>query len=178
MIVLLACLVTLPTLFKCRPRDTFDPRTALPAFSPSSNIISIEGDVDHAGIFFVGDKFVTSAVILLAISGGGSTDRGGMPSGKISIVNGMALHVAKKEGKCISISQKPMPAPQRLLLGIPLDINAMNVNDFDRLPGIGPVLADRIVLYRQNNGGKMKLTDLQNVEGIGLKKYAVLKKLF
>jgi len=54
----------------------------------------------------------------------------------------------------------------------------MNKDDFDRLPGIGPVLADRILQYRQNNGGKLKLEDLLSVSGIGEKKYSALKNFF
>jgi competence protein ComEA len=63
-------------------------------------------------------------------------------------------------------------------MGIPLDINAMNEVYLDKVPGIGPALARRIVHYRQNYGGRMRVQDLLLVEGVGEKKYYSLRKYF
>jgi competence protein ComEA len=63
-------------------------------------------------------------------------------------------------------------------MGIPMDINNMDESDLEKVQGIGPALAKRIVLYRQNNGGQMSVQDLLLVEGIGEKKYDVLRKYF
>ena len=54
----------------------------------------------------------------------------------------------------------------------------MNEADLDKIPGIGPELAKRIVLYRQKNGGKMKAHELLMVEGVGEKKFYALRKFF
>jgi competence ComEA-like helix-hairpin-helix protein len=72
----------------------------------------------------------------------------------------------------------PIPPPEKIIMGIPLDINAMGVSDFILVPGIGPKTAKRIVEYRQNNGGIMTPEGLLNVEGIGEKKYKNIKTHF
>lgn len=71
-----------------------------------------------------------------------------------------------------------MPAAERLVMGIPLDINAMTETDLENVPGIGPALARRITSFRQNNGGRMSVQDLLFVEGIGEKKFETLRRYF
>jgi competence protein ComEA len=52
----------------------------------------------------------------------------------------------------------------------------MSKADFDHLPGIGPALAKRIALYRQNNGGMLQVSDLTAIEEIGEKKLELIRK--
>ena len=57
-----------------------------------------------------------------------------------------------------------------------LDLNTASAQDFDDLPGIGPVLAARIVDWRTEHGGRFASVDqLREVSGIGESKYASLK---
>ena len=49
----------------------------------------------------------------------------------------------------------------------PLNINTATVAELDQLPGIGPVLAQRIVDYRQAHGGYKAVEELLKVSGIG-----------
>ena len=48
-----------------------------------------------------------------------------------------------------------------------IDINSASTAALDLLPGIGPVLAERIVEYREENGDFLLPEDLLAVEGIG-----------
>jgi competence protein ComEA len=48
-----------------------------------------------------------------------------------------------------------------------ISINTASAPELERLPGIGPVLAQRIVEYREQNGPYQRLEDLLEVEGIG-----------
>jgi competence protein ComEA len=48
-----------------------------------------------------------------------------------------------------------------------IDLNSASQSELENLPGIGPVLAGRIVAYRQANGPFLKAEDLLGVEGIG-----------
>ena len=56
-----------------------------------------------------------------------------------------------------------------------VDINLGSVEELQRLPGIGPVLAGRILQYRREHGKFGSIRDIQNVKGIGEKRFAQLE---
>lgn len=56
-----------------------------------------------------------------------------------------------------------------------VDINRSSVKELQRLPGIGPILAERIFLYREKNQHFTSIQDIQNVKGIGVKRFARLR---
>jgi competence protein ComEA len=56
-----------------------------------------------------------------------------------------------------------------------VNINRADLAALDSLPGIGPTLAQRILDYRQANGGFRSLSDLGKVAGIGPALLAKLK---
>lgn len=56
-----------------------------------------------------------------------------------------------------------------------ININTAGVDELDQLPGIGAVLAQRIVEYREANGPFSSLEALLNVSGIGEKKLESLR---
>ena len=51
-----------------------------------------------------------------------------------------------------------------------IDLNTATVEQLQTLPGIGPVIAARIVAYRKEIGGFTSVGELMNVPGIGEKK--------
>jgi competence protein ComEA len=55
-----------------------------------------------------------------------------------------------------------------------VDLNAATAADLDGLPGIGPVLAQRIVDYRTQHGRFSSVDQLDDVPGIGPALYARL----
>jgi len=56
-----------------------------------------------------------------------------------------------------------------------VDLNRATATDFDQLPGVGPVLAKRMVEYRKSVGRFHGVEDLRAVKGIGKKKLEQLK---
>ena len=61
--------------------------------------------------------------------------------------------------------------------GYLLDINTAAVDELDTLPGIGEVLAQRIVDYREAHGPFRSVEELIAVEGIGEGKLEKLREL-
>jgi competence protein ComEA len=58
-----------------------------------------------------------------------------------------------------------------------LDLNRASQQDFERLPGIGPVLARRIVEYRETRGTFHDVEQLRRVKGIGKKTFERIRAL-
>jgi competence protein ComEA len=50
-----------------------------------------------------------------------------------------------------------------------ININRATKSEFDSLTGVGPVIAAKIVSYRNQNGPFMAIDDLLKVSGIGTK---------
>jgi competence protein ComEA len=58
-----------------------------------------------------------------------------------------------------------------------ININTADQAELDRLPGIGPALAQRIIQYRETHGPFAAPEDLKRVPGIGDRKFEALKDM-
>jgi competence protein ComEA len=58
-----------------------------------------------------------------------------------------------------------------------VNLNKADAETLQKLPGIGPAMAERILAYRKESGGFESTEDLQEVRGIGEKTFAKLKNL-
>ena len=65
----------------------------------------------------------------------------------------------------------PQPTDSRI------DVNRAGVSELTQLPGVGVVLAARIISYREANGPFSTVDDLLDVSGIGEGKLAVIREL-
>jgi hypothetical protein len=70
---------------------------------------------------------------------------------------------------------RPLTGAGCLLLGQPIPLNRASQNDFQLVPGIGPVLANRIVEKRRELGGFGSFADLAAIRGVGPKKLGALR---
>jgi competence protein ComEA len=69
------------------------------------------------------------------------------------------------------------PAVAGAAPGGPVNLNTATLAQLDTLPGVGPVLAQRILDHREQHGGFRSVSDLRQVEGIGDARYEQLKDL-
>lgn len=73
---------------------------------------------------------------------------------------------------------KTAPAkPEKLSAASPgtVALNTATADELERLPGIGPAMAERILAYRHAQGGFQKTDELMEVSGIGPKKFAKIE---
>lgn len=88
--------------------------------------------------------------------------------------DGQTTIIPKKGEAPLSNTSQPVEGTQTTKSG-KVNINTATVQELDRLNGIGPTIAQRIIEYRQSHGPFQRLEDLKKVSGIGEKKYADLK---
>jgi competence protein ComEA len=82
-----------------------------------------------------------------------------------------------QDGQQVLVGVQGAVAPGTSGASALLDLNTATAQDLDALPGIGPVLAQRIVSYRDQQGRFTSVEQLDDVPGIGPSIYDQLKTL-
>jgi competence protein ComEA len=72
----------------------------------------------------------------------------------------------------ISGGYNPTYTPQKIPI---IEVNSASIIDWDALPGIGPVLANRIVRFRDKLGGFAEINDVQKTYGISDSLFSKIK---
>ena len=177
-VILLAVAVTIPVVLKSRQVPYSGASAAFPVVSSSGGYVRVSGDVRYPGMYPVIVNNMTADVIAMAVPVQPVSVLEPAGVGAVPASNGEALQLfLRGDGKAL-VTRGTIPAAERLVMGIPLDIATISEADLDKVPGIGPTLAGRIVSYRQNNGGRMSVSELLLVEGISERKFAALRKYF
>ncbi len=139
--------------------------------------VKITGNVLFPGIYLLPEESALETVIKMAVPSGEQKRVRGLSQGQ-ELMSGDVLEMLRDSGQRIDVTVKKMPVNEKIILGIPLDINRMDAEDWDSLPGIGPVMALRILSDRQINGDYRSVSDLQRVPGTGKNKIKQLEKFF
>jgi competence protein ComEA len=134
---------------------------ASPVLSPpqSKVFIEINGDLPRPGLHVFTDAPTIQEVWEAA---GG---QGTLASQIQSLRSGTKIIVGPER----TFALERMSGSNLLILGLALDPNLATAGDLEALPGIGPVLARRIVEFREEQGPFKDIEELQKVKGLGPK---------
>lgn len=140
--------------------------------APPKVMVDVAGGVKTPGVY----QLPANSRVMDAISAAGGT-RPGTDTSDINLAR------IVKDGEQIYVEPAPVAisnargAPTRVAKRNPgpININRATVGELDSLPGIGPVIASRIIEYRKANGPFLSVDDLQKVSGIGSAKFAQFK---
>jgi len=132
--------------------------------------IHVAGEVKRPGVYPV----VQGSRVVDAIKAAGGA-KVGIDLSQVNLarvlVDGEQIYLTKEStGRTLSSKTK-----SKAYSGI-VHVNRATVTDFDSLDGIGPVIAKRIVKYRETNGPFVDIADLQKVDGIGAKTFEKIKE--
>jgi len=77
----------------------------------------------------------------------------------------------------LSAQGRATPTKAVATAAAPVNLNTATAEQLATIPGVGAKTAERIIAYRQKNGGFKKVEDLMNVSGVGEKSFLKMKPL-
>ena len=183
-VVLIAALIA----WRSRPRveplpepslsQAADPTVALgpgPSSGAAEVVIAVGGKVRRPGLV----QLAPGARVADALQAAG----GALPGVDVAPLN-LARKVVDGELIMVGASLPPGAAPTApvgggnpAVAGGLVNLNTATLADLDTLPGVGPVLAQRILEARDAQGGFKAVADLRKVDGIGAARFEQLKDL-
>lgn len=91
------------------------------------------------------------------------------------VFDGLRVVIASGKNRRQPVRLTRMSASTSLALGRKMDLNLADHKGLVLLPGVGPVIADRIINSRKKHGPFSSLNDLMKVKGIGPKTVKKIK---
>lgn len=140
--------------------------------------VEVKGEVRKPGVYILESGSRVKDVVDMA---GGFTDSADTDS--------LILVKKLKDEDCIIIHKKgenanaPVSAVSGGIISVnsssegddQIDINAASLEELDKIPGVGPVTAQKIIDYREKNGPFKSIEDLKKVGRIGDKTLEKIK---
>jgi competence protein ComEA len=161
------------SLVTSKPQGT--PITLLPAPTPAPIKVHVSGAVLRSGVYTLPPE----SIVKDAIDAAG----GPLPEANTDLINlaeplldGHKIYLAGSE-KDPNSNLTPMHSSNFQSPSEKVNINTASAPELEKLPGIGPALAEKIVGFRRAQGPFLTRDDLLLVSGIGPAKLEVLKDL-
>jgi competence protein ComEA len=177
--ILSAVVVSVAIFFVRRPepprvviqQPTTRPAAAVSPQVPSVLVVHLSGEVIAPGVY----RLPVGARIDDALkAAGGPTGSGDIHRLNLAarLADGQQIVVPKMFDPTLAgASMSPSPTAGRV------NINSATVAELDRLPGVGPVTAQRIVAYREQNGPFITVEDLRAANLVNASTFAKIKDL-
>lgn len=163
-------------LMRARPAETVVAPLEVQRPEPSPTaaavlVIDVSGGVRRPGLV----RLRPGSRVADAIAAAGGLQPGASTAGlnlARRLVDGEQVLVARAGDRPAAPPAGAAPAP-----GGRLDLNLATLDQLDALPGVGPVLAQRIVDWRTEHGRFATVDQLREVTGIGEKRFQELSTL-
>ncbi len=141
---------------------------AVPPDRPDTITVHIVGPVRAPGVVVL----PSGSRVVDAITASGGLAEGGSPA------DGVNLARVLTDGELLDLRapQSTGPAAAAPTEPAALDLNTATAEQLQQLPGVGPVLAERILTHRQEAGGFATVEQLLEVPGIGPSRFAELQE--
>ncbi|WP_438873010.1 helix-hairpin-helix domain-containing protein [Paractinoplanes toevensis] len=169
---------------QAEPESTAGPANG-PAGGPASGgsgasaaevVVAVGGKVRKPGLV----RLPPGARVADALTAAGGADPGvdvAMLNLARKVVDGELILVGVTPSPGVVVPTGPAATGAAAPAGGPVNLNTATLAELDGLPGVGPVLAQRILDARDAQGGFKAVSDLRKVDGIGDARYEQLKDL-
>lgn len=150
------------------------PTSAVTASEPPREVVvDVVGAVATPGLYRLDEGSRVADAVALA---GGATRRANLSAVNLAapLLDGTQIVVPRKG------EQAPAPAGAAGAAGAPagpVHLNTASLEQLETIPGVGPVTAQRIIDFREQNGPFRSVDELDAVSGIGPKRLEQLREL-
>jgi competence protein ComEA len=149
----------------------------LPLLPPATIVVDVAGKVLHPGVY----RLKQGSRVVDAIKAAGKQLKGValtdinlaevLTDGQQIIIGAPPISTATSKSK----KSGNVGASKAKITKGTININTATVTEYERLPGVGAVMAGRIFAYRTAHGPFATIDDLAKVSGMGKSKFANLK---
>jgi competence protein ComEA len=174
----LALLLSISLLVKGRvPTEVGEGAAFFIPARPGYLTVRLSGDVPKPGLYSFPDGTSPGSAIKMTLPGVPFTEAAaGAAAGSLRSGDTLTLKLQGRQPAVLSTGR--MATRECMLLGIPLHPDLLGPEEWAYLPGIGPLLAARIVADRHKNGAFVTLDGVLRVPGIGPGELGAIKRYF
>ena len=155
------------------------PTLSIRQIKPVTLFIDVSGKVKHPGVYSLPAGSRAIDAIRMAGNSLPKIDLSDINLAHL-LVDGEQILVGQSQQNVSSSSSSSDRSRNRTVKKRPhgpISINSADIAQLDSLPGIGPVMAGRIIAYRKQNGAFSAIEDLRKITGMGKSKFAEIKAL-